>query len=332
MPKRVCLQAGHKGLTTGPTGAPGERDWTTKIVPIIADKLIAKGIEVYETDALGNADPKVTSTDWDYFLAIHYDADIYNERGGFVDFPDPSVDDSTERSKQLATTLAQHYFKSTGIPERPQRSNANTKFYYMWSALTSATPCVLIECGIGNRKPEDYTILRNYELISSAIADGILEGLGAAPADELSQCQTKLDKTTTDYINMKGERDRWRTSYEQLQEKYAKDAQMSNEHIVSLQHTVAEQANQIAVMNKTISDTSAEKQKLMYEINLLREEKKKMEDDHVQQVAVLTQQVTEMQSMVEEISSKVKELKKKLDKGLSGYSKRELITALFQRR
>ena len=67
---KIAIQAGHKGMTSGSTGASGERDWTTKIVPLIASRLKKKGYEVYETDAFANTDTKVITTDWDLFLAI----------------------------------------------------------------------------------------------------------------------------------------------------------------------------------------------------------------------------------------------------------------------
>lgn len=219
MPK-ICLQAGHAGIYIGATGAAGERDWTTKITPMISNKLKAKGCEVYVTDGNGQKDSKVTSTDWDYFLAIHYDADIYNDRGGFVDFPDASVDMVNSKSKALSKALSDHYFSTTNIPSKPNRSNANTKYYYMWSYLTAKTPCVLIECGVGNRKPQDYEVLRNYEFISQTIADGILKGLGistdkpVAPCDH-TQCKKDLDE-------MRKSRDEWKEKATKAEDKLKK--------------------------------------------------------------------------------------------------------------
>jgi hypothetical protein len=257
--KKICLQSGHKGVTSGQTGASGERDWTTKIVPLIANILKSKGIEVYETDAFANQDPKVTGTDWDLFLAVHYDGDSYNDRGGFVDYPDKSVDASYERSRTLATTLSETYFKRTGIPERPQRSNANTKFYYMWAALSPNTPCAIIECGVGARKPEDYNILRNYDLISNAIADGILEGLGIPTGNELAILQKKYDDLLNELVEMRSSRDKWKRMFSELELKCTKDTQSATEHAQSLQSTVAEQANTITALNQTTQTSSKEK-------------------------------------------------------------------------
>jgi N-acetylmuramoyl-L-alanine amidase len=175
---KIAIQAGHKGMIIGAVGAPGERDWNSKVVSLIAALLRAEGFEVKEVPSNADKDSKVTSTDWDLFLAIHYDADIYKTNGGFVDTPDPSVDVATRESNRIASILRKNYFPKLGIPEHPERSNANTKFYYMWSALSAKTPCVLIECGIGNRKPEDYNILHDkINDIAKVISDSIIQAL-----------------------------------------------------------------------------------------------------------------------------------------------------------
>lgn len=180
MAKKICLQAGHKGRTTGATGAHGEQEFTTKITPKIATILREHGFQVYEADANANTDGNVVGQDWDLFLAIHYDADIYNDRGGFLDIPDASVDMAHEESKRIHSILRTEYFSGQlGIPEKANRSNKNTKFYYMWQYLTSKTPCVLIECGVGNRKPEDYnTLFNRMDEVAEVLARGIGKAFG----------------------------------------------------------------------------------------------------------------------------------------------------------
>jgi N-acetylmuramoyl-L-alanine amidase len=329
--KKVCLQAGHKGITTGATGAPGERDWTTKIVPMIGSILKSKGVDVYETDANGNNDPKVTSTDWDYFLAIHYDADIYNDRGGFADYPDQSVDASFARSKSLALALGEHYFKTTGIPERPQRSNANTKFYYMWSALTPSTPCVVIECGVGYRKPEDYNILRNYELVSNAIADGILDGLGIPTGNELGDLQKKYDLLLQELIEMRQSRDKWKDRVDELEKEIIKDAQSTTEHIKNLQSTVAEQNNQIVTMNETIQSLTSENKRLLDDSTALQKKIVDVTASKDTEISNLRVEVGDQRVRAEKAEKSLKELKAKLDLGLSSYSKWQRLWSLFKK-
>lgn len=177
---KILIQAGHKGRTSGSTGAPGEQKWTTEIVPKIASKLREMGFETREV----GADPSNNEIagDWDLFLSVHYDADIYNDRGGFIDTPDASVDKAHAESLRIADEMRKTYFSTTGIPARPQRSNKNTKFYYMWKRLSAKTPCVIIEAGVGWRTPEDHkTLWFQQDRVVKGITDGIRNALKPTP-------------------------------------------------------------------------------------------------------------------------------------------------------
>jgi len=172
MPK-IIIQAGHEGRTTGATGAPGEQNFNIDTANRVAYHLQAKGFEVKRVKADPTNDQ--IAGDWDLFLTIHYDADTYNDHGGFVDFPEPSTDGATTQSQKIAKALTEVYFPITGIKNMPSRSNKNTRFYYMWSRMSAKTPCVIIECGVGNRKPKDFDVLnQNRELAVKGIVSGIL--------------------------------------------------------------------------------------------------------------------------------------------------------------
>jgi N-acetylmuramoyl-L-alanine amidase len=189
MAKRICIQPGHINgkfnsivALRGSTGAPGEQEFTLDVANKVSEQLRARGFEVKQTDANANDDPAVTKTDWDLYLAIHYDADVYNDNGFFVDYPEPSTDGATNESQRLAQSLRDSYGSETGIPRHDERSNKNTRYYYMWRYLTSKTPCVLIECGVGNRKPNDYDQLHgdNRAKVVSGIVRGICAAFGVA--------------------------------------------------------------------------------------------------------------------------------------------------------
>lgn len=174
---RVIIQAGHEGRTTGSTGAPGERAFNSDVANRLADILRGMNVEVRRV----NADPsnEAIMGDWDLFIAIHYDADVYNDDGGFVDYPEPSTDAATEKSQAIAKTLSEVYFAETGIKNVPSRSNKNTRYYYMWKRLSAATPCVIIECGVGNREPRDKQFLQSQrDKVANALANGILKAFG----------------------------------------------------------------------------------------------------------------------------------------------------------
>jgi len=170
--KRIILQAGHEARTSGATGAPNEQSFNVDISNKVADELRLRGFEVRRV----NADPKPEEIagDWDLFLAIHYDADVYGVGGGFIDFPEPSTDGATVESQRIAYLIRQEYFGTTGIVSRPERSNAKTRYYYMWKSLSAKTPCVLIECGVGMHVPDDWQIL-HFE--RPKVVEGLVKGI-----------------------------------------------------------------------------------------------------------------------------------------------------------
>lgn len=319
---KVCLQAGHKGTYVGATGAPGERDWNSKIVPLISNILTERGCEVYQTDANGWKDAKVIDTDWDLFLAIHYDADIYNDRGGFVDFPDPSVDHVTQESQRICKIITDHYFKTTAIPYRPSRSNANTKFYYMWQYLTANTPCNLIECGVGWRKPEDYETLHNHiDVVAKAIADGISLALGIDIG--MTDCEKKLAEVTELMIKYKQERDDKDRKLEECRIDLAKAQADAKEHIEQLQKSISE-------LNQINSSLMKDKADLQVEIATLRSEViecQENEDALKLEVESLIDQKTKLAAEFTQISGDMSECQKKLGIKLCKYSFLEFLKA-----
>lgn len=184
MGKFIALQSGHENAKNncvqalrGGTGAPGEAEFTVRIRNRLSTILQEKGFAVQLVDATFNCNPE-RSKDFDLFLAIHYDAFINGSIGGFVDFPEPSTDQATNESQRIAREIDGEYFKHTGIA-RVNRSNANTRFYYMWSELSAKTPCVILECGTG-QNPHDKVILADTDRVANAIARGICKAFGVA--------------------------------------------------------------------------------------------------------------------------------------------------------
>ena len=173
MTKSICIQSGHWNVKAGQTGAPMEQTRTLAIGLKLVDLLRKQGYIVYHTDAYADKNPDVTGKDWDLFLALHCDANYAgDEGGGFVDYPDPSIDSSNKESKRIKEAIESLYFKETGIRNVPSRSNPNTKFYYMWSALSAKTPCVIIEMG-ESIDPHDSVILNDTERVAKALLNGI---------------------------------------------------------------------------------------------------------------------------------------------------------------
>jgi hypothetical protein len=177
--RRIALQAGHENIgqnidpaLRGGTGAPGEMEFTVRIRNRLSEVLINKGFQVFLTDANANGDTNYTTQDFDLFLAIHYDANVYGTGGGGIFAPDASVDASTVESTRIRDVMRGIYFSNSGIEEHEERANGNTQFYYMWNVLTAKTPCILIECGVG-QDAHDSVILADTERVTAAIARGI---------------------------------------------------------------------------------------------------------------------------------------------------------------
>jgi N-acetylmuramoyl-L-alanine amidase len=173
MAKFICLQAGHEGITTGATGAPGEKELNVRIRNRLSQILISKGFVVQ----LVNANPTQSeiNKDFDLFLALHGDADIYGTGGGVIGYIDPAIDSSPEsnaESKRIKEIIEGQYFQHSGIVNHPERNNKNITRYYMWARLTAKTPCVLLEMGVV-QDAHDKVILADTERVANAIARGI---------------------------------------------------------------------------------------------------------------------------------------------------------------
>lgn len=310
--KKVCLQAGHVGRASGATGAPGEREWTQRMAAMVATRLVAAGISVTIADAKANTDSSITSQDWDLFLAIHYDADVYDDSGGFVDFADPAVDQANKESRRIASAIRDVYFPVTGINNRPNRSNSNTKFYYMWNALSAKTPCVLIECGVGWRKPEDWDTLYNR---ADIVADGIANGIKKAFGIEQSPFNFNHTKKIPDEAwDMLG--------YENRPSIHRADAL----------DTIGEKYQWISDELRDC-ETTVEKQELIIKgyLEVQEDLRKQMSTvrQHIQENLEPT--ISEQRGKIESLEGEVSEWKEKHAGGLEAYTIQTLVKTILRR-
>ena len=208
------MQAGHQNTTTGATGAPGEMEENIRFRYRLGQILINKGFQVFLADANFKA-----TEDYDLALAIHGDADIYGTGGGFVDYPDPSVDMSDVESRRIKEAIESQYFNHSGIVNHPERSNANTKFYYWWSWLTAKTPCVIIECGVV-QDAYDKVLLADTDRICNAIARGICVAFNVPfdspptppPVNPCADLQIKYDALQKDNADLTNKNDQLNAS------------------------------------------------------------------------------------------------------------------------
>lgn len=251
---RVLLGAGHEGRTSGSVGAPNEQSFNVDISDRVADALRNRGIEVRRINA--DPSPDVIAGDWDLALFVHYDADIYGSGGYFVDFPEPSTDKATIQSQAMSKVISDEYGQITKIVNHPERSNKNTRYYYMWKKLSDKTPCVIIECGVGMHVPDDHQILHfNRDLVVKGITTGVLKALGLG------------DNTQEDIAKLQKEIEALKNSQKSLLKR-----------VTELEEQVKANEDVIAVSTNEIEALKADKQKALVDLEYYKPYKGRYED------------------------------------------------------
>jgi len=246
--KKLLLQSGHKNRTVGATGAPDERNWNIWCTDLVKEYLKDK-VDVTIIDA--DHWSKEVQEDYDLFLSVHYDADIYNDTGGFTGYPEPSTDYATAESQRISQEIGEYFFKGTGIAWKKARSAVrNIKYYYMWKYLSADTPCVLIECGIGWRKPEDYETLRKTTT-PQILANAILSALGESENNMTSDCIKDFDANEDIAGEIELKFNPPLKSYEQY-DKHISWQQLVNQWNDYFQKTI-EQAKDIVNLNEALA-------------------------------------------------------------------------------
>ena len=206
---KILIHCGHyniknncvASLRSG-TGAPGEADFNWRIGIALEKLLQEDGHSTYLDDANTNCKSEVTGKDWDLALAIHGDANIYGTGGGFADFPEPSTDEATKESQRIAKAITERYFPETGIVNHPERSNSNTRYYYLWQYLSAKTPCVILECGV-LLDAHDSVILNDTQRVAKGIREGIRKAFGTVvvPPTPPDTCKAELKALKKEHEN-----------------------------------------------------------------------------------------------------------------------------------
>lgn len=175
----VLLQAGHSAqfapYLPGGGGAPGEADWTSRFVEIVERLLANRNINVvvlgsWMSNGIVQQPPAAASKPYDLAVFCHYDADIYGIGGGFIDRYRPEnwgrpATGQRDIEESFMYIFDAIYFPVTGILNKPNRRNANTADYYGYRAMSTHTPRVLIEFGVGAPGAPDSDILWNEMLL-----------------------------------------------------------------------------------------------------------------------------------------------------------------------
>lgn len=304
MAKRILIQAGHLNVKNNcvaslrrSTGTAGEVEITTAVTNATAELLRKQGVEVKVVDANYNCDPTSLDTDWDLCLCVHGDMDYSGDAGsGFCDYPEPSTDDATKESQRMAKAIQDYFFPKLGITIK-SRSNANTRYYYLWASISAKTPCVLIEMG-QVKDAHDSVILKDTNKVAKVLSEGILEALGVPVEDE---CNTKLAEVEKELQEMRESRNKWRTKYEDADKEHTKDLQAKIKHIEELQKTIAELNSQLTVSGGSLESYTKDIEKLKGEI-----------DDYKDEIKVFRESLEESNKENQRLADKLKECQSNL--------------------
>jgi len=193
MAKSVLIICGHKniegitakGLRTWrawsqlakSTGASGEKDWVwDKLMPLLRDKLITAGIQVYITDAIYHEE--TYSRDYDLCVALHFDAGGENSRC-MISKPRPDIvppfitSEASLQSDHFISHWNETYPAKTGIKLRNDAVTVGMTDYYCWDYVGVNTPSVIIEHG-NNTCPSDHETMFDR---TNLVADGDVEAI-----------------------------------------------------------------------------------------------------------------------------------------------------------
>jgi hypothetical protein len=182
----VLIQAGHEhiqsnceaGLRPG-TGAHDEIIWTPDVAERVTHLLQAHGVSAFHADANANCDAQIRATNFEAAVAIHYQSDPPHESGYFCGVGAPAQDGAADRSWALCLAVREEYEAATHLQPRGNWDSENITYYYLFEALSPATPFALIECGTGAPGAPDHDYLWGHkDDVARGIANGVLKFLG----------------------------------------------------------------------------------------------------------------------------------------------------------
>ena len=167
------------------TGTFGERDWLWNVLrPRLTEKLIAKEVQVFITDAIYNEE--IYSRDYDLCIFSHYDAGNTNSRCIISD-PRPTIEppfitpEATIKSSKFISDWLSIYPSKTGITSNQGAITEGMTDYYAWDYVGTNTPSVIIEHG-NNTCPSDHDkMFNNPDLIAEADVEAVVKYFGLEP-------------------------------------------------------------------------------------------------------------------------------------------------------
>jgi len=194
--KSVCIQVGHwqiESLSANymrswrsvdilrrSTGAAGERDYHwNKVMPLLKQKLIDKGIQVYITGAIW--DDIYKDHNFDLWISLHYDGGG-SENRCMVSAPTREAvpgflnDKAQREAERFCAIWKAVYPEMTGTINRDNRITEGMLWYYAFDFVPLDTPAVIIE-HFNHTSDKGQELKGKAELIAEADFKAILQFL-----------------------------------------------------------------------------------------------------------------------------------------------------------
>ena len=203
--KSVCIQIGHwqiEGITAKnlrgwrspeilghSTGASGERDYHWhKVLPLLKDLLIAKGIQVYIVGSIW--DEVYSKQNFDLWISLHYDGGG-SENRCMISAPTRTavpafLNDKAQREAERFCAIWKTVFPEiTGTINRDERITEGMLWYYAFDYVPLDTPAVIVE-HFNHTSEKGKELKEKSELVAEADYKAILEFLDI-PEEEPSK-------------------------------------------------------------------------------------------------------------------------------------------------
>ncbi|MBQ1689468.1 MAG: N-acetylmuramoyl-L-alanine amidase [Lachnospiraceae bacterium] len=203
MAKKVILDAGHGGWDNGAMyGSRVEKDDTLQLTLATGEKLKDKGVDVLYTrtsDVYQSPNQKAkiaNESGADYFVSIHRNASpMVNQYSGVQTLVYADQGEPKKLAEAINNQLAEVGYRNLGISVRPNL------------AVLKGTdmPAVLVEAGFINTDVDNQIFEEQFDEIAAAIADGIVEGIGAVAMPVQYRIQVGLFRKYDNALRLQNE-------------------------------------------------------------------------------------------------------------------------------
>ena len=203
--KSVCIQIGHKDIENitasylrnwrsanilrKSTGASGERDYHwNKVLPLLKQKLIDRGIQVYITNAIWN--DIYSNNNFDLWVSMHYDGGGSQNRC-MISAPTREAvpaflnDKAQREAERFCAIWKSVYPNLTGTINRDGMITEGMLWYYAFDYVPLNTPAVIIE-HFNHTSDKGNELKQKPELIAEEDYKAILKFLDI-PEEEPSE-------------------------------------------------------------------------------------------------------------------------------------------------